>query len=118
MTIKFKSNLRGVLRAQERIGAAAVRAIAKDAVRIARRRISVDTGASRSSVGDEMTSATHARVGAGERPGLFLETRDDLERYRWLGPALKIAESRAQAVGGQAAAQEARRQVRRIALGR
>ncbi|WP_419942864.1 hypothetical protein [Candidatus Palauibacter sp.] len=80
--------------------------------KMARASISVDTGASRRTVGRERVSDTKVIVGALTRAAFFLETRADSpkwETHRWLGPAFEEGREAASTAAVAAATREARR---------
>ena len=104
-TLGDLSNLRGAVKAQRNIARAAVEAAAKDYARAARRRINVDTGASKSSVGFETLSDTRAHVGATTPGGRFTELRND-RADQWLGPAAEAASAGGRFGGGRARGEE------------
>ena len=108
--VRFESNLREHHRALGRMSERIVEEMAEEAVRIARRRIARDTGRTAASIDYELVSKTLARVGAGEKPGLFLEVAEHLGgKYEWLTPSIEGVEAVSQAIAlGVAKAEAAR----------
>ena len=97
--VRFESNLRQHVQALDRMSEAIVEAMAQEVVRYARRRIARDTGQTERSIGYEVLSKTLARVGAGKRPGLFLEVAEHLQgKYEWLEPSIEGVEAVSQAI--------------------
>ncbi len=108
--VKFESNLRQHHRALDRMSEKIVEELAEEVVRFARRRIARDTGVTARSISYEVVSTTLARVGAGKRPGLFLEVAEHLGgKYEWLEPSIEGVEAVSQAIATALVKSEAAR---------